>query len=222
MSNPFFKLLIFVNFSVLAIFGEFISIILAIIFCLFFIFISRKKEEFIYLSIPYLLIILFILILVSIPGGSKEDIINTLITASRLVLIIVSAIFFFLYTNIVEIIFMVKKLGFSPYLGYSIGVGFRYIPITIEDSYRVILAQKSRGLKFSIFKYRTYKLVIKSLAIPIINAILRRIYINLISMKMRRVSPRDNMTSVKYKTNFKDFLLLFISILLWIFSLKIV
>lgn len=220
MENPFIKLLLFLSFTLLSVKGNLISVGLGIAFCLILILISNKKDEFVFVSFIFLVIMLSSIVLITIPGGTWEDIISSLETAARLALVIVSALFFFVYSNVVEIIYLMNKMKVNPYIGYSIGIGFRYIPIILNDSQRVVLAQRSRGMKFSIFKLKKIKIAIESLIIPMLNSILRRIYMNLIAMKVRRINPEDKVEEYKYKTTLFDYFSIIFSLVLWAMTMN--
>lgn len=215
LRHPIIKVLIFINFSLLAVYGELSSVILAIIFCIIAIIFSKNKSEFVYISPIYLIVMFFLIIIIALPGGKKEDIISAIYTAIRLSLLIISAISFFIYTSIVEIIYVFKKLRLPPQIGYSLGVGFRYIPISIDESFKVILSQKARGLKISLKNLKRINIIIQSLTVPIIIGLLRKIYTNWISLRMRGISPIDDFSKIKYKLQLLDVLIFLISFSIW-------
>lgn len=121
-----------------------------------------------------------------------------------------------MYTNIVEIIYMFKKAKISPYIGYSLGVGLRFIPISISEIYEVINSQKARGLKISIRSIRKIKIIIMALTIPIITGLLKKIYINWIAMRMKGISPLDNYYKMKYQVTISEITILLLTIGLWL------
>lgn len=72
MKNPIIKLIISINIFLLSIYGSIEAVIIAILLCIIAIIISKNKNELVFVSPRYIIIMFIAIILLSLPDGERE------------------------------------------------------------------------------------------------------------------------------------------------------
>jgi energy-coupling factor transport system permease protein len=166
-----------------------------------------------YYILSFFLVIFLLALWESMQPAS---IIFALTSILKWVAIVLSSIAFFVITKPFELLIALRSLRMPEGFVFSLGIGFRFIPIIFETAEKILVAQKARGLHVGKGIRRLFRLplVIKAVVIPLIIEILNRLWLMWIALMVRgfELNKRNN-PSLKWSMS---------NIVIFIYSLIII
>ena len=192
-----------------------VYLILTVLFCSLLFFILSKSHKTIYFT-AFLYSLVFFLLIFAI-GFSELSILNNIIILARWFAIIFASIVFFVITDPYEIIIALRTFKVPESFTFSLGMGFRFVPIIIEETEKVILAQKSRGLNYGRGLANIYRIpfIIYAISIPLFIRIIFRVNEMLLALKTKGFAFKRRRRSYPVKISF-------LNILITIYSFSII
>jgi len=143
-------------------------------------FLSSGAQKTIYMkALYYILVFLIILFIIATWGsGSEANITYALTVISKWLTITLSSIGFFVMTRPFELMSALRSFRVPEGFVFSLGIGFRFIPIIIESTDKILMAQKARGLYSGkgFKKILSIPTTINALTVPLIVEMLNRLW----------------------------------------------
>jgi len=127
----------------------------------------------------YIFIFLIALFLLAMTESTEMmNVIYALTIISKWLAIAISSIAFFVMTKPFELMTALRSFRVPEAFVFSLGIGFRFIPIIFEAADKILMAQKARGLYSGkgFRKILRIPMVIKALIIPLIIEMLNRLW----------------------------------------------
>jgi energy-coupling factor transport system permease protein len=136
----------------------------------------------------YLILFLIMLFLLEAWNSSdKENLRLAVITLLKWLCLALSSIAFFVMTKPFELLSALRSLRFPEEIVFSLGMGFRFLPIIFESTERILMAQKARGLYSGkgLKKFFRIPIIIDALAVPLLIDILNRLWSMWLTLMIR-------------------------------------
>ena len=196
-----------------------LSLVYMLSLLILLIFVSKVGlKYFLKLTLPYYLIILFTIIILSLifnENGIKIRVFDGILKSIRYCVLISFGIFFSITTSPLEIPFGMRQVGIPHRFGIIVMVGFRVFPLIINKVKNIIDAQKARGVDFNIIhgKFTNNFKKYFSLLIPIFHSTLKTSIEISDTLISRGYNPYGKIYAPPLKFNFWDFLIGLISCL---------
>lgn len=152
--------------------------------------------------------------------NTKELIVGSLMILKWLS-IILSSIAFFVMSSPYEIGFALQSLRVPKIAAFSVGIGFRFIPIVLNEFYMTLLAQKARGLNAErgIRSLIKIPLILRSITIPLLRTLIKKMDNMSVLLSLRGIDVKGYLFREENKFRVMDFLIFSYSIILIIFSI---
>ncbi len=178
----------------------------------------------------FMVVFIFIVNLLVIKDGTpwriwkitiySEAVFSTLRVAYRLILLISTSTIFTATTKPLDITIAIEDLfGFLKkvvnvhILSMVISIALRFIPTILDETYRIMRAQASRGVDFVHGKLKEKAVAITSLIIPLFISAFSRSADLADAMEARSYNPYAKRTRYrKLKWHFKDTIMLFLTL----------
>ena len=178
----------------------------------------------------FMVVFIFIVNLLVIKDGTpwriwkitiySEAVFSTLSVAYRLILLISTSTIFTATTKPLDITIAIEDLfGFLKkvvnvhILSMVISIALRFIPTILDETYRIMRAQASRGVDFVHGKLKEKAVAITSLIIPLFISAFSRSADLADAMEARSYNPYAKRTRYrKLKWHFKDTIMLFLTL----------
>ena len=145
---------------------------------------SKSQKSIYFKALVYAFVFFIIIFIITLY---ENTLFQAGIILARWLTIILSSIAFFVIITPFELIAALRSFKMPEFLTFSLGMGFRFIPIIIEEAGKIALAQKSRGLNYGrgLGKIPKIPTVIFALIIPLFIRILARLNDTLLALKMK-------------------------------------
>ncbi len=142
-----------------------------------------------YLAIYFLIILLISFLLQD--QYTFNGFINATILSLRLITLALIAIVYFQYTRETEFIEALHVLWVPNLIALAVGVAIRFIPVIFEETQRILMAQRARGLATGrgLRVIKRIPTIIRALAMPLFVASWKRANDLVIILHLRRISP---------------------------------
>lgn len=166
-------------------------------------FLSSGAHKTIYMkALYYIFIFLIILFVLATWGsGSEANIFDALTVISKWLTITLSSIAFFVMTRPFELMSAMRSFRIPEGFVFSLGIGFRFIPIIIESTEKILMAQKARGLYSGkgFKKILSIPTMINALTVPLIVEMLNRLWDMWLALMVRGfdISKRRRNSTLK-------------------------
>lgn len=178
----------------------------------------------------FMIVFIFIVNLLVVKDGTpwriwkitiySEAVFSTLRVAYRLILLISTSTIFTATTKPLDITIAIEDLfGFLKkvvnvhILSMVISIALRFIPTILDETYRIMRAQASRGVDFVHGKLKEKAVAITSLIIPLFISAFSRSADLADAMEARSYNPYAKRTRYrKLKWHFKDTIMLFLTL----------
>ena len=178
----------------------------------------------------FMVVFIFIVNLLVVKDGTpwriwkitiySEAVFSTLRVAHRLILLISTSTIFTATTKPLDITIAIEDLfGFLKkvvnihILSMVISIALRFIPTILDETYRIMRAQASRGVDFVHGKLKEKAVAITSLIIPLFISAFSRSADLADAMEARSYNPYAKRTRYrKLKWHFKDTIMLFLTL----------
>ena len=178
----------------------------------------------------FMVVFIFIVNLLVVKDGTpwriwkitiySEAVFSTLRVAYRLILLISTSTIFTAMTKPLDITIAIEDLfGFLKkvvnvhILSMVISIALRFIPTILDETYRIMRAQASRGVDFVHGKLKEKAVAITSLIIPLFISAFSRSADLADAMEARSYNPYAKRTRYrKLKWHFKDTIMLFLTL----------
>ena len=161
-------------------FTDNILLILTITFISAAMFVISGAHKTIYMKVFYYVLIFFSMLFLLAMWESTEttSVIFALTAISKWLAIVLSSIAFFVMTKPFELMTALRSFRVPEGFVFSLGIGFRFIPIIFEASDKILQAQKARGLYSGkgLRKIIRIPMIINALTIPLIIEMLNRLW----------------------------------------------
>lgn len=170
-------------------------------------FLSSGAYKTIYMTAFYyiLIFLIIIFILTTWGAGSEANIIYALVVMSKWLTITLSSIGFFVMTRPFELMSAMRSIRIPEGFVFSLGIGFRFIPIIIESADKILMAQKARGLYSGkgFKKVLSIPTMINALTVPLIIEMLNRLWDMWLALMVRGfdISKRRKNAKMKLSTS---------------------
>ena len=167
----------------------------------------------------FMVVFIFIVNLLVVKDGTPA-VFSTLRVAYRLILLISTSTIFTATTKPLDITIAIEDLfGFLKkvvnvhILSMVISIALRFIPTILDETYRIMRAQASRGVDFVHGKLKEKAVAITSLIIPLFISAFSRSADLADAMEARSYNPYAKRTRYrKLKWHFKDTIMLFLTL----------
>jgi len=123
--------------------------------------------------------------------------------------IILSSVAFFVISSPYEIGIALRGFRVPKIAAFSVGIGFRFIPIVVDEFNVTLLAQKARGLdaERGFNSLRKVHLILKSLTIPLLRSLIIKMDNMWISLNLRGVKIESYLFKERGRFKAIDFLI---------------
>ena len=189
-------------------------LIITIVAVLFF-FLSKAYQTLYMKGLIYMFVFFIIIFALAFLGSrSSTTLLLISITICRWLAIILSSVVFFVITPPFEMIATLRNIRIPEGVVLSLGMGFRFIPVILEENERILLAQKARGLHCGRGIKRIFRLptIIFALAVPLITEMVGRADDIWIALKMRGYDFGKKRRSLRFKHSLLNLVVLTYSI----------
>lgn len=139
---------------------------------------------------------------------------SALTDISKWLAISLSSIAFFVMTRPFELMTALRSFRVPNGFVFSLGIGFRFIPIIFESSEKIRLAQKARGLYSGkgLAKILRIPIIINAMAIPLIIEMLNRLWNMWLALMVRDFDISRNRQIVTLEATTSNLIVLCYSI----------
>ena len=183
-----------------------------------FMFLFSGAHKTIYMKALYYIFIFLIILFLFITWGSGGglDIISATIIILKWLIITLSSIAFFVMTRPFEIMSAMRSLRVPEAFVFSLGMGFRFIPIIIESSGQILMAQKARGLLSGkgIKMIFSLPVLVNALAVPLIIETLNRLWEMWLALVVRGFDLHKEHKKNKLKLSISNLAVLIYSVVI--------
>ncbi len=151
------------------------------------------------------------------------NIIYALTVISKWLAISLSSIAFFVMTRPFELMTALRSFRVPEAFVFSLGIGFRFIPIIFESADKILMAQKARGLYSGKGFRKLFRIpmIINALAIPLIIEMLNRLWNMWLALMVRGFDIGRSQRRMKLELSASNMIVLIYSIIILIFSIVI-
>lgn len=165
----------------------------------------------------YIFIFLIILFLLAMwESTEKANVIYAMTIISKWLAISLSCIAFFVMTKPFELMTALRNFRVPEAFVFSLGIGFRFIPIIFESADKILMAQKARGLYSGkgFRKILRIPMIINALAIPLIIEMLNRLWNMWLALMVRGFDIRRSQRRMKLELSASNLIVLSYSIVI--------
>lgn len=215
--DPRVKLIWLISYALVYVIDEKVLILIMTLSSAFM-FLSSGAHKTIYMkAFYYIFSFLIILFLFSTWGsGGGSDLVSAFIIILKWLIITLSAIAFFVMTKPFELMSAMRSLRVPEEFVFSLGMGFRFIPIIIESSDQILMAQKARGLLSGkgIKMILSLPVLVNALAVPLIIETLNRLWEMWLALVVRGFDLRKEHRKNKLKLSIPNLAVLLYSVII--------
>jgi energy-coupling factor transporter transmembrane protein EcfT len=178
-------------------------------------FLSSGAHKTVYMeAFYYILIFLIVLFILATWGsGGEANIVSSLTVISKWLTITLSSIAFFVMTRPFELMGAMRSFRVPEGFVFSLGIGFRFIPIIIESTDKILMAQKARGLYSGkgFKKVLSIPTMINAITIPLIVEMLNRLWDMWLALMVRGFDISKRRKNAKLKLSASNLCILIYS-----------
>lgn len=204
-------------------FTDNILLILIITFISVIAFVFSGAHKTIYMESFYYILFFFLMIFLLAMWESTDtvNVIFALTAISKWLAIVLSSIAFFVITKPFELMIALRSFRVPERFVFSLGIGFRFIPIIFEASDKILMAQKARGLYSGkgFRKILRVPMVINALAVPLIIEILYRLWNMWLALMVRGFALGKKRIKMQFKLSVPNLAILSYSITIILLSI---
>ena len=165
----------------------------------------------------YIFVFLIALFLLAMwESTEKMNVIYALTIISKWLAISISSIAFFVMTKPFELMTALRCFKVPEEYVFSLGIGFRFIPIIFESADKILMAQKARGLYSGkgFRKILRLPMVINALIIPLIIEMLNRLWDMWLALMIRGFDLGKSQRKIKLELSTSNLIVLSYSIII--------
>lgn len=218
--DPRVKLLLLFSYGTTFLTDNLTLIIIAcIIGIIIFILVEAHKSIYkfgVLLMLLFLGIIGVVLLIRYLNSGDIIELKIGLLVILKWLSLISISVAFFVISSPYEIVFALQSIKVPKIAAFSVGIGFRFIPIVLEEFHTTLLAQKARGLNAErgIKLLGKIPLILKSITIPLLRNLFVKMDNMWISLNLKGISIESYFFREKSRFRVLDFLIATYSIAL--------
>jgi len=189
-------------------------------------FVISGAHKTIYMKAFYYILIFFLMLFLLAMWESTEitSVFFALTAISKWLAIVLSSIAFFVMTKPFELMTALRSFRVPEGFVFSLGIGFRFIPIIFESSDKILLAQKARGLysgKGLLRKIIRIPTIIKALTIPLIIEMLNRLWDMWLALMVRGFVLGKKRRKIKLELSVSNLVVLGYSVIIIMISIGV-
>ena len=137
--------------------------------------------------------------------------------------ITLSSVAFFVISSPYEISSAMQSLKVPKIAAFSVGVGFRFLPVVLDEFHKILLSQRARGLgaERGLKILIKLPLVVRSITIPLLRNLFNKMENMWLSLSIKGISAKEYIIQIiqeKKNFTFLDFIMICYSILIILFS----
>lgn len=188
-------------------------------------FIISGAHKTIYMNAFYYIFFFFmaLFLLAMLESTEIANIYFAITVISKWLAISLSSIAFFVMTRPFELMTALRSFRVPKEFVFSLGIGFRFIPIIFESSEKILMAQKARGLYSGkgFKKILRIPMIINALALPLIIEMLNRLWNMWLALMVRDFDLNRNRQRTKFDATPPNIIVLSYSLLIVIICIAL-